>query len=556
MELGGARKRRKWDVAAPQGVPAAQTTTNLTGFAAQGTGAAAAQPKPGQPLTDDLKARAQQAAAAAVAKISQDLVSQGKLPPGRYGAPRRDDDKEPIVREVVINDAPSQTRYNLTKRPVQDDIARRTNTLIVTRGRYYPPGVPQDETEPPLRLKILPGGNLPPNPMLHQQAVDAAAGEVQAILQGRTGPPRRSPAGNDFGPPREGFGPPSMPPGPAPGMAPGASPGMGPGASPGMGPVGGYPSPAPSTPQTLPPLTTQCWVNIQAPPDFNLAQRLRGPDDSFLLHISRETQSSVTLRGRGSIVSESPEPMHLHVSSTHQRGLDSARKLADNLIGTVRGEFQKAYPYGPPAPAQYGGHWQGQPPHQGPASSYPPTSYPPSSYPPQQSQPPGRPPVPPYGQGPPRGPPGFPPAAGYGPPPGSYAPPPRPAGPPHPHPHNPAAAGPYPGAYPGAYPPPSHGAPGYSPTPNGYGPPSDEQAGQKRRFREFKEEAPAARAPATNPYMQVSDQSGTGPPAKASAVMGPPPPRAMGPPPPRPGGAGRGAGGAVLGGLVDYADDE
>ncbi|KAK9851167.1 hypothetical protein WJX84_011058 [Apatococcus fuscideae] len=287
MELGGARKRRKWDVAAPQGVPAAQTTTNLTGFAAQGTGAAAAQPKPGQPLTDDLKARAQQAAAAAVAKISQDLVSQGKLPPGRYGAPRRDDDKEPIVREVVINDAPSQTRYNLTKRPVQDDIARRTNTLIVTRGRYYPPGVPQDETEPPLRLKILPGGNLPPNPMLHQQAVDAAAGE------------------------------------------------------------------------TLPPLTTQCWVNIQAPPDFNLAQRLRGPDDSFLLHISRETQSSVTLRGRGSIVSESPEPMHLHVSSTHQRGLDSARKLADNLIGTVRGEFQKAYPYGPPAPAQYGGHWQG-----------------------------------------------------------------------------------------------------------------------------------------------------------------------------------------------------
>ena len=87
---------------------------------------------------------------------------QGKLPPGRYGASRQNDEKEPIVREVVINDAPAQTRYNLTKRPVQDDIARRTNTLIVTRGRYYPPGLPQDDTEPPLRLKILPGGNLPP----------------------------------------------------------------------------------------------------------------------------------------------------------------------------------------------------------------------------------------------------------------------------------------------------------------------------------------------------------------------------------------------------------
>lgn len=63
----GARKRRKWDVAAPQGVPAAQTTTNLQGA----SGVVSAQSKPGQPLTDDLKARAQQAAAAAVAKISQ-----------------------------------------------------------------------------------------------------------------------------------------------------------------------------------------------------------------------------------------------------------------------------------------------------------------------------------------------------------------------------------------------------------------------------------------------------------------------------------------------------
>ncbi len=72
MEPGGARKRRKWDVAAPQGVPASQPITNLQGFAAQGTAPTpAAQPTSTQPLTDDLKARAQQAAAAAVAKISQ-----------------------------------------------------------------------------------------------------------------------------------------------------------------------------------------------------------------------------------------------------------------------------------------------------------------------------------------------------------------------------------------------------------------------------------------------------------------------------------------------------
>lgn len=77
MELGGARKRRKWDVAAPQGVPAAQTATGLQGASAS----VAAQPKPGQPLTDDLKARAQQAAAAAVAKISQ--ASEAEVLQGR-----------------------------------------------------------------------------------------------------------------------------------------------------------------------------------------------------------------------------------------------------------------------------------------------------------------------------------------------------------------------------------------------------------------------------------------------------------------------------------------
>lgn len=84
------------------------------------------------------------------------------------------------MREVVINDAPSQTRYNLTKRPVQDDIARRTNTLIVTRGRYYPPGVPQDEIEPPLRLKILPGGNLPP---VSPAALTRVAKEASAYIE-------------------------------------------------------------------------------------------------------------------------------------------------------------------------------------------------------------------------------------------------------------------------------------------------------------------------------------------------------------------------------------
>ena len=110
---------------------------------------------------------------------------------------------------------------------------------------------------------------------MHQQAVDKAAEEVQAILQGqRPGQPRRPPAGADFRPPADGFGPPlgGAPPAPPHGMGPG------PRASPGMSP-GAYPGPAPSTPQSLPPLTAQCWVSLPAAPEFNLAQRLRGPGE-------------------------------------------------------------------------------------------------------------------------------------------------------------------------------------------------------------------------------------------------------------------------------------
>ena len=80
------RKRRKWDVAAPQGIPLAGTvagsTANSNGMAGfrtpQGAGSAAANvatpvaapPKPGQPLDANTIARAQQGAAAIVAKLN------------------------------------------------------------------------------------------------------------------------------------------------------------------------------------------------------------------------------------------------------------------------------------------------------------------------------------------------------------------------------------------------------------------------------------------------------------------------------------------------------
>jgi hypothetical protein len=68
-----------------------------------------------------------------------------------------EDERDKIARDVTINDAPPAIRNHLTKRTTQDDIARRTGTVVTVKGRYYSPGDPQDENEKPLYLRITPG---------------------------------------------------------------------------------------------------------------------------------------------------------------------------------------------------------------------------------------------------------------------------------------------------------------------------------------------------------------------------------------------------------------
>ena len=79
---------------------------------------------------------------------------------GRGGGARgRGDEALEPCREVTINAANPQIRNHLTKRSTQDDIARRTGTIVVVRGRYMPPGVaaPADGDDKPLCLRITPG---------------------------------------------------------------------------------------------------------------------------------------------------------------------------------------------------------------------------------------------------------------------------------------------------------------------------------------------------------------------------------------------------------------
>ena len=61
----------------------------------------------------------------------QELAAQGKLPPGKVMSfAKPGEDAATIVRDVYINDAPPDMRHHMTKRPTQDDVARRTGTQV------------------------------------------------------------------------------------------------------------------------------------------------------------------------------------------------------------------------------------------------------------------------------------------------------------------------------------------------------------------------------------------------------------------------------------------
>ena len=44
---------------------------------------------------------------------------------------------------------------------MQEEVQRRTNTVVVIKGRYIAPGKPVDDQEGPLRLLVKPG-HMPP----------------------------------------------------------------------------------------------------------------------------------------------------------------------------------------------------------------------------------------------------------------------------------------------------------------------------------------------------------------------------------------------------------
>lgn len=133
-------------------------------------------------------------------------------------------------------------------------------------------------------------------------------------------------------------------------------------------------------------------MGIEPDRTFNARAKIVGPQGAYVKHIQQETGAKVQLKGRGSGYveptsgTEAFEPLHIHItyvldrlvryqqviqiqttlyySCWSQEGLDRAKKLCEDLINTVKIEWDKhkaqqaAYPsYGRspyPRPPVYG----------------------------------------------------------------------------------------------------------------------------------------------------------------------------------------------------------
>ncbi|KAI9120519.1 hypothetical protein K1719_007552 [Acacia pycnantha] len=288
------RKKRKWDQPAETLVTAGITVPGVfslgNGLPLNGVAFPVAPSVAGAPLINPLPASCatvpqvlqapsvQLQAAAVVQKINQQKIQDELI----------------IAREIVINDAESSIRYKLTKRQTQEEIQKCTGAVVITRGKYRPPNAPLDG-EKPLYLHISAGAHLKETAE-RILAVDRAAAMVEEMLrQGQCSPPISTAAN-------------------------------------------------PALANGLKVLGTCVFLGFDADPSLNIVARIRGPNDQYINHIMNETGATVVLRGRGSGNLEGPngedgqQPLHLYLSSNTAKGLDDAKRLAENLLDTISAE--------------------------------------------------------------------------------------------------------------------------------------------------------------------------------------------------------------------------
>ncbi|KAJ4947012.1 hypothetical protein JOQ06_009054 [Pogonophryne albipinna] len=270
-------------------------------------------------------------AAAMAAKINAMLMAKGKLltpPPLLAKTPRNihvpNTTEEMVVTEVDINDVPINCRELLTKGKTQEEIRQFSGSVVSTKGHYMSDGGKGKAGQRPLYLHVQ-GKN--------QDQVNKAVLRIKEIISEDLLRASAASGGHQV---------PIMPPltlypqPPRPVISPSA---------PRMPNTNSVPGHRPAAPHSGSFVHTKIFVGLdQACPSFNVNEKVEGPGGSYLSHIQAETGARVFLRGKSSgyieqaSKRESFEPLYVYISHPNSSGLESAKKLTESLLETVRQE--------------------------------------------------------------------------------------------------------------------------------------------------------------------------------------------------------------------------
>jgi len=304
-----------------------------------------------------VNANAMDAAAQIAAKIASQYAGRTSAPtpsmPGVYQKDQRELKDPEFVKDIEINDL--RNRYMLTKGSSQQQIHTETGATVSTKGVWYPDKSKATSDAPPLYLHITAES---------KAALDNGIKKVEALIAQDLGP--LTIQGQREAQPRERRRWPEE----------------------------------------------KLVIGLESLRNFNVRAKVVGPAGLFVKHIQQETGTKVQIKGIGSgfldpeTGREADEPMHINVAGPDEGQVARAKDLAEDLINTVRDEWQKAKAVMDQSQGGYGGYNNYQAPAAyGATAAYPGYQQPPlpgSSAPPPPSD--GAPPPPPSdGPAPPGG---------------------------------------------------------------------------------------------------------------------------------------------------------
>jgi len=251
--------------------------------------------------------------------------------------------KGKFFKNVEINDV--KNRYMLTKASFLDKLQEETKAEIITRGKYYPNKSMATPKDPPLYLHVA---------AETQEILDKALEKIQEIID--SAPPVIVHTDTT---------------------------------------TSAYHKPAGQTSKRFHQAKVFIGIDDRS---FNTKIKLIGIQGANVKHIHRETGARLQLRGKGSGFieptsgTEAFEPMFFQISSVTEEGLEKAKQLVDDLIKTVKAEYEKFKQYKGNRPNNprphyntynqnpYGNTYRNSNmtnPYQAPGYSYPGYTYPP-----------------------------------------------------------------------------------------------------------------------------------------------------------------------------------